>query len=156
MNGDSDKRKYARVKTHIPVRYRKLQDGPGAEGSGSLSRDLSAGGVHFRTSEFISMACRLILELDLPMLTKPIRAISKIAWIRKANSGEDYEVGNQFLEISKKDRELLNEYVNSLSLYNEPDGSTDTTDTTDTDTTGTDTDTTMDTGERPAADLPAE
>ena len=66
------------------------------------------------------MACRLILELDIPMVTKPIKAISKVAWIKKSNSGKDYEVGNQFLEISKKDKELISEYVNSLSLYNEP------------------------------------
>jgi hypothetical protein len=66
------------------------------------------------------MACRLILELDIPMLTKPIKAISKVAWIKKSNVGEDYEVGNQFLEISKKDKQLISEYVNSLALYNEP------------------------------------
>lgn len=115
----SEKRKYPRIKTHIPVRYRKLREGAGAAaGYGSLSKDVSEGGVHFRTNEFISMACRLILELDIPMLTKPIKAISKVAWIRKSNAGDDYEVGNQFLEMSKKDKELINEYVNSLSMYN--------------------------------------
>jgi len=114
-----EKRKYPRVKTHIPVKYRKLRDGAGTIGLGSLSRNLSLGGVHFRTNEFISMACRLILELDIPMLTKPIKAISKVAWIRRTGSGDDYEVGNQFLEISKKDKELISKYVNSLSLYNE-------------------------------------
>lgn len=116
-----EKRRYPRVKTHIPVRYRKLRGGAGSEGSGSLSRDLSTGGVHFRTNEFIAMACRLILELDIPMLAKPIKAISKVAWIRKAGSGDDYEVGNQFLEMSKKDKELISEYVDSLSLYNNPE-----------------------------------
>ena len=121
MNEDMDRRKYQRVKTHIPVRYRRLQEGGGATGLGSLSRDLGAGGVHFRTKEFISMACRLIVELDIPMLAKPIRAISKVAWIRKTNSGEDYEIGSQFLEISRKDKELVSEYVDSLSLYNEPE-----------------------------------
>jgi c-di-GMP-binding flagellar brake protein YcgR len=117
---NSDRRRFERVKTHIPVKYRKLRDGAGIIGVGSLSRDLSQGGVHFRAQEFISMACRLILELDIPMLTRPIKAISKVAWIKKTGAGNDYEIGNQFLEISKKDRELINEYVNSLSLYNAP------------------------------------
>ncbi|MBF0216905.1 MAG: PilZ domain-containing protein [Candidatus Omnitrophica bacterium] len=117
---NSDRRRFERVKTHIPVKYRKLRDGAGIIGTGSLSRDLSQGGVHFRAQEFISMACRLILELDIPMLTRPIKAISKVAWIKKTGAGNDYEIGNQFLEISKKDRELINEYVNSLSLYNAP------------------------------------
>lgn len=119
-----EKRKFDRVKTHIPVKYRKLRGGAGSEGYGSLSRDLSQGGVHFRANEFISMACRMILELDIPMLTRPIKAISKVAWIRKSNSGNDYEIGNQFLEISKKDRELISEYVDSLAMYNDSDSST--------------------------------
>ena len=121
MNEVTEKRKYTRVKTHIPVKYRKLREGAGSVGFGSLSRDLSQGGVQFRVEEFISMACRLIVEVDIPMLTRPVKAISKVAWIRKADSGDDYEVGNQFLEISKKDSELISEYVESLGMYNSPD-----------------------------------
>ncbi len=120
MNTSADNRKYQRVQTHIPVRFRKLRDGADVVGEGSISKNLSEGGVRFRTGEFISMACRLILELDIPMLTKPVKAISKVAWIKKTDTGKDYEVGNQFLEISKKDKELISQYVDSLSLYNEP------------------------------------
>ncbi|MBU0570545.1 MAG: PilZ domain-containing protein [Candidatus Omnitrophica bacterium] len=121
MNDISERRKFKRIKTHVPVKYRKLREGAGSVGVGSLSRDLSQGGVHFRTGEFISMACRLILEVDIPMLTRPVKAISKVAWIRKTDSGNDYEIGNQFLEISKKDRELISEYVESLGMYNSHD-----------------------------------
>jgi len=121
VNEATEKRKFTRVKTHIPVKYRKLREGAGSVGFGSLSRDLSQGGVQFRAEEFISMACRLIVEVDIPMLTRPVKAISKVAWIRKTDSGDDYEIGNQFLEISKKDRELISEYVESLEMYNSPD-----------------------------------
>ena len=124
MSEMSEKRKHARVKTHIPVRYHKLRDGAGVEGVGSISKNISQGGVRFRTAEFISMACRLILELDIPMFNKPIKAVSRVAWIRKTISGDDYEVGNQFLEMSKKDKELVSEYVDSLNMYSEPEGST--------------------------------
>jgi Tfp pilus assembly protein PilZ len=120
VNESSEKRKYDRVKTHIPVRIRKLKDGSTAEGSSSITKNLSMGGIRFRTTEFISMACRLILELDIPMFTKPVKAISKVAWIRKTPSGSDYEIGNQFLEMSKEDKELVSEYVSSLGMYNEP------------------------------------
>ncbi|MBF0494544.1 MAG: PilZ domain-containing protein [Candidatus Omnitrophica bacterium] len=115
----TEKRRYERIKTHIPVKYRKLRGGVNSEGLGSLSRDLSEGGVHFRTDEFISMACRLILELDIPQLPRPVKAISKVAWIKRTEAdSENYEVGNQFLEISKKDKEMISEYINSLSMYN--------------------------------------
>ena len=124
MSEKTEQRKHARVKTHIPIRYHKLREGTGIAGASSISKNLSQGGIRFRTAEFISMACRLILELDIPMFTKPVKAISKVAWIRKTNSGDDYEVGNQFLEMSKKDKELVSEYVDSLNLYNEPAGAT--------------------------------
>jgi len=120
-----ENRKHQRIKTHIPIRYHKLRDGSGIQGDSSISKNLSLGGIRFRTSEFVSMACRLILELDIPMFTKPVKAISKVAWIRKTASGNDYEVGNQFLEMSKKDKELVSEYVDSLHLYNSPEASAD-------------------------------
>ncbi len=121
MTENLEKRKYPRVKTHIPVRIRKLKDDPAVEGEASITKNLSTGGIRFRTGEFISMACRLILELDIPMFTKPVKAISKVAWIRKMPAGTDYEVGNQFLEMSKEDKELVSEYVSSLNMYNDED-----------------------------------
>jgi len=118
MEDHSDHRKHLRVTTHIPVKYRKLKDSIDVERTGTITRNLSEGGVYFKADEFISMACRLILELDMPMFTKPVKAIAKVAWIKKSRSGDDYEIGNQFLEISKQDKELVSEYVNSLSHYN--------------------------------------
>ena len=117
----TDKRKHERIKTHIPVKYHKLRDGSGFEGATSISKNLSKGGIRFRTSDFVSMACRLILELDIPVFNKPIKAISRVAWIKKAASGDDYEVGNQFLEMSKKDQELISEYVDEINMYDNPE-----------------------------------
>lgn len=122
MEGHVEKRKFPRIETHIPVKYRKLGDPEGALRASTITRDISAGGVHFKTAEFISRACRLILEMDVPMFDKPVKAISKVAWIRKTRAGDNYEIGNQFLEINKKDRELISQYVKGLSLYNNPDG----------------------------------
>ncbi|MCK5450786.1 MAG: PilZ domain-containing protein [Candidatus Omnitrophica bacterium] len=119
MEGHDNHRKFSRVTTHIPVKYRKLTDPVDVTKTGTITRNLSEGGIHFKANEFISMACRLILEMDMPMFTKPVKAISKVAWIRKARSGDDYEIGNQFLEISKQDKALVSEYVNSLTMYND-------------------------------------
>ena len=111
---DTEKRQYPRVETQIPVRYRKQSDAAETLSFGSLTGDVSAGGLMFRTKEFLASSCNLILELDIPSLTRPIRATSKVTWIKNADTGEDYEVGNQFMEITKKDQELISQYVNSL------------------------------------------
>ncbi|MDD3089914.1 MAG: PilZ domain-containing protein [Candidatus Omnitrophica bacterium] len=114
MNGKNDNRKHPRVQTHITVRYRNLRDGAGASGENSVSTDIGQGGIRFRAPEFISMACRLILELDIPMSSKPIKAISRVAWIKRSDSGEDYEIGNQFLEMSSQDKEVISGYIDSM------------------------------------------
>jgi c-di-GMP-binding flagellar brake protein YcgR len=117
VEAKEEKRKNPRVKTHIPIRFRKLRDEAGADGTMSISKNLSEGGIHFRSGGFVSRACRLILELDIPMFSKPVKAISKVAWIRKTENGNEYEVGNRFLEMTKEDKELISEYVDSLILY---------------------------------------
>ena len=127
MENSDEKRKFPRVVTHIPIKYRKLGDSDDSARSGTITKNLSEGGVRFRSAEFVSRACRLVVELDMPMFTEPVKAISKVAWIRKTESGNDFEVGNQFLEISKKDKALVSEYVNSLNLYNDTENTTSTT-----------------------------
>jgi hypothetical protein len=121
METQSEKRKFQRVATHIPVKFRRLRQTEGTDAKSTITRNLSEGGVRFKSDEFISRACRLVVELDMPMFTKPVKAISKVAWIKKSPNGEDFEIGNQFLEISKEDSALVAEYVKGLTLYNEPD-----------------------------------
>ncbi len=109
----TERRRFQRIGSSLPVRYRNLRTA--TVPMGSLSKDISEGGIRFRTNEFISLACRLVIEVTLPTLPKPIKAISKVAWIRKLSSGDQYELGNQFLEISKEDRAMITDYVSRLA-----------------------------------------
>ncbi|MBA4422778.1 MAG: hypothetical protein C0390_06700 [Syntrophus sp. (in: bacteria)] len=112
----AEKRQSSRVQTSIPVRYRELRDGAEVVSVGTLTSDVSTGGLRFGTNKFISNACRLMLELDIPTLTKPITALSKVIWTQKVDARDDcqYQVGNQFMEITKKDQELIATYLKSL------------------------------------------
>ncbi len=85
-----------------------------------MTRNLSEGGVCFKSSEFISLACRLVVEINLPRIPKPIKAIAKVAWIKKIPASEQYELGNQFLEITKEDKTHITNFMNealNISLY---------------------------------------
>jgi len=112
-NSSTDRRRSTRIDSNLPVKYRnlKLTNLP----LGSLTKDISEGGVSFKTNEFISLACRLVVEITIPTLQRPIKAISKVAWIRKNASDDHYELGNQFLEISKEDRAVISDYVSRVS-----------------------------------------
>lgn len=106
-----DKRRFKRVDSNLAVQYKNLRKA-GVLPTGSVTRNLSEGGVCFKSSEFISLACRLVLEISLPNATKPVKAISKVAWIRKVPSSDQYELGNQFLEITKEDKAQILSFVN--------------------------------------------
>ena len=108
-----NKRKHTRVDSTFPVQYRNLRKA-GVMPAGSMTRNLSEGGVCFKSNEFISLACRLVVEISLPNMTKPVKAISKIAWIRKIPSTDQYELGNQFLEITKEDKANIMNFVNQV------------------------------------------
>ena len=107
-----ERRRFQRIDSNLPVRYKNIKTA--TVPVGSLTNDISEGGIRFKTNEFISLACRLVVEVTLPTAQRPIKAISKVAWIRKLSSGDQYELGNHFLEISKEDKVLITDYVNRL------------------------------------------
>ncbi len=111
MDISEEKRRFQRIPSNFPVKYRDLKN-PETEFRGTVSKNLSEGGVRFRSDRFISLACRMVVELNLPTMTQPIRAVSKITWIKKLPAGDDYEVGNQFLEITKEDKGIIRDFVN--------------------------------------------
>jgi len=108
-----EKRRYSRVETHLPVNYKNLKKLK-EDSTQVLTNDIGEGGLRFRSNEFVSLACRLLLEINLPTTSRAVKAISKVAWIRKKPESREYEIGNQFLEISKEDREHIITFVNKL------------------------------------------
>jgi len=110
MSTMDEKRRSTRIKSGFPLKYKDLKD-DNAESRGTVSKNISEGGIRFRSDRFISLACRLVVELNLPRTEKPIKAVSKIAWIKKLPTGDDYEVGNQFLEIARADKEIIRNFV---------------------------------------------
>ena len=105
-----EKRRFRRIGSSFPLKYRDLNKSE-VDSRGTISKNVSEGGIRFRSDRFISLACRMVVELNLPAIEKPIRAVSKITWIKKLPAGGDYEVGSQFLEIAREDKELIREFV---------------------------------------------
>jgi len=106
-----DKRRYKRIDSSVPIRYKNLR-ATAELPIGATSRNISGGGVCFHTNKFISLACRLVVEISIPTSQKPVKAISKVAWIRRIPSTDQYELGNQFLEINKEDKANILSFVN--------------------------------------------
>ena len=106
-----ERRKPPRVNVSVPMHYKVLQESFQISGS-TLTKNLCANGVKFKSSRFIPLACRLVIEFSFPSLKEPIKAVSRIAWISKAPSGDDYELGNQFMSMTKEDKKALSRIIN--------------------------------------------
>ena len=113
VNVIEDKRRYKRVESRLPVEYKDLRKG-GTLLRGALTRNVGEGGICFQSNEFMSLACRLVVEITLPNVPKPIKAISKVAWIRRVPSSDLYELGNQFLEMAREDRAHITNFVSKV------------------------------------------
>lgn len=108
-----EKRKFQRIDTDLPLQYknlRKISNPP----TGARAKNLSEGGVCFKSSEFISLACRMVVEISVPTSARPIKAITKVAWIRRLPNSEQYELGNQFLDMTKEDKLHINDFIKQL------------------------------------------
>lgn len=79
--------------------------------TGSLSKDVSAGGVRLTTTTFLPKDARLVLLLSLPGDLTPIRAISRVAWTEEKAYSAGYESGLQFTGILPEDRDAIAGFV---------------------------------------------
>jgi len=103
-------RRFKRIDAGLPLQYKNLRKI--AESSvGSVARNISEGGVCFKSSEFISLACRMVVEINVPTAPKPIKAITKVAWIKRIPNSESYELGNQFLDMTKEDKNHISSFI---------------------------------------------
>ena len=110
----SEKRRFERVESQTPIQYKKLKQ-PFEGTVGAISVNISEGGVKFLANEFLPLASRLAIEVFVPAQPRPVKAVSKVAWIRKMPEGEQYEIGNQFLCIAREDKASLSDYVKKTS-----------------------------------------
>ncbi|MEE8360361.1 MAG: PilZ domain-containing protein [Candidatus Omnitrophota bacterium] len=106
----NERRRYPRFSVNVPVQYKNikmLQD----PSSGALTKDVGEGGIRFVGNEFLSLANRIVMTITLPTPARPVKIISKVAWIRKVPMGEQYEIGSQFLSMSEEDKRTLKDYL---------------------------------------------
>ena len=112
MDSISERRKFARIETSIPLQYKNLKNTEIGV-IGALGQSISEGGTRFFANEFLPLATRLVLEIFVPSSPRPVKALSKVAWIRKVPTQDRYEIGNQFLDISKEDKKFISNFVAS-------------------------------------------
>ena len=105
-----EKRSSPRVDARLPMQFKDIQR-PIETYTGSLTKDISEGGVCFTSNDFLSVFTRLILEVSVPSFSRPIKAISKVAWIRKLDRGSQFKIGLQFMDMTEEDKKHLLSFI---------------------------------------------
>lgn len=105
-----ERRKFPRINARLPLQFKDIQR-PIETFSGTLTKDISEGGVRFISSEFLSIFTRLLIEASIPSFSRPIKSISKVAWIRKVPHGSQYDIGVQFMDMTEEDRKQLASFI---------------------------------------------
>jgi c-di-GMP-binding flagellar brake protein YcgR len=105
-----ERRRFPRVRSELAVGLRPLAE-PGRESEGSLSADLSAGGVRLTSFRFIPRDARMVLHLAPREIGRDLRAVARVTWVRERPLGERFDYGLEFVEISDEDRGAISGLV---------------------------------------------
>jgi hypothetical protein len=118
MEEPREKRRFKRVGIQLPLKFRETMAQPPVY-RGAQVRDVSLGGVRFRTENFIPRDTSLIVEFHLPESTQAIRAISTVSWLKSLPSGHRFEVGSEFVEMTASERDLLEARLSLSPRFNQ-------------------------------------
>lgn len=112
-----ERRKYVRMETSVEVKYTVIGK-PGA--IEVFSKNISAGGLCISAGEELSKDTPLQIEIKIPDLKDPIRALARVVWQKKFEAPDKaqevrFDTGIEFTGISDFDRFNINRYVTNRS-----------------------------------------
>ena len=126
----SERRRYVRISPSEPiqVKYNLVKDhGEGeAETNKASSRSVSGGGLFLEmpylepreVEELLKGEKKLSLQIHIPNLSKPIKALGQVMWLEGKKEGERYfyGAGVSFVRIDEDDRDEIINYIIDLYL----------------------------------------
>jgi Tfp pilus assembly protein PilZ len=105
-----EKRSFKRIPCEYEASFTLLGADPHPSLWDAIVRDLSEGGLRFRTNQFISLREKILFALLIPK-TKPLRMIVVPAWISELPSLSQFDIGAKFEMVSQEDAATLRDLV---------------------------------------------
>ena len=106
----TEKRQFPRASCEIESSFTSLSEDIPQYKRDTLVRDISEGGLRFRTNHFIPVHEKLLFRISLPK-TMAIEAVAQPAWIREMPVLSQYDVGAKFISLSDTDRDIIRRWV---------------------------------------------
>lgn len=109
-----DRRRFNRLERHLPLQFRNIEKNS-PEMSGSLTRDISGGGIRFVSSDFLPVQTSVGMQLSLESNLHTLPATARVVWVQKLPYNENFMIGLEFLNIENENRAKIIRYVNEHS-----------------------------------------
>jgi c-di-GMP-binding flagellar brake protein YcgR len=106
-----DKRRFPRLSFKEAV---KFQIGEYTLPDGSLSKDLSRGGISLTVNEFIPVKAPVIVYLQKNEESRVVELRGTVAWVKIIPESERFQIGIQFCDIDESARREVNRIVVAL------------------------------------------
>lgn len=111
MDKNRDKRQHPRYPFKKAVKY---QIGEYSCPDGSLSRDLSRGGICLTVSQFVPVNGSVVLYLQRNQESKVIVVKGTVSWIKMLPDSERYQIGVHFEGLDESVQREVNNIIVSL------------------------------------------
>ncbi len=82
----------------------------------ATTKDISAMGLRFTTTEKLQQGSNLEIKLNLPNVQNPIHASGRVAWLENPTLEDNapYDVGIEFLKIEEDNKNTFLKYLCDL------------------------------------------
>ena len=109
----NEKRKFIRILESAEISYRLISK---VKLKGTLTKDISKGGLRFTVREFVPKDSILKIKINLKKIPLSFETTGRVKWIRRMPSSERFEIGVEFVEITKNVLMHLDQYIKTIQV----------------------------------------
>lgn len=105
-----ERRQFPRVNYSMSVQFKQISKTSGLF-AGTLSEDLSGGGIRLLSDEFLPPRTKLLLDFSIGTTLTQIKTVAEIRWIMQKPLYDKYVAGLQFIEIPEDQKRQIIAFV---------------------------------------------
>ena len=111
-----EKRKFIRLRAPLGVVYRLVRKNKRSKPQASFIKNLSGAGVCLTCKEELRQGDLIQMEIQIPHLAEPVRALGEVVWTTLHGEHDNHEVGVRFRDAEAKSISKILEYVYAIAI----------------------------------------
>lgn len=112
MPNQENRRKRPRVPAQKTIRHSEYQSMGTPVFQENSSVDLSSGGISFETKREYKKGSLVFLEVEIQ--SEKLKLLVCVAWIKKGNTPDTYQVGAELVAVNPEDKQKMNSHLSQM------------------------------------------